>query len=835
MIKLMKNNKNVLLWEQVTLLSHSLYCKEIEQLSPGQLHNVLGRAVTARIMEDWRRSKEEHASRRRAYYFSAEFLMGRMVGNNLYALGILEDARRLFARKGIDLDTRMEDVEDAALGNGGLGRLAACFLDSAATHNIPLDGYGIRYKDGLFKQGIANGYQTESADDWQKEGDPWSVRREEDAVEVSFSGQTVRAVPYDMAVIGYGGRHINTLRLWQSEPVTEFHFDLFNDQRYQEAVAEKNAAEDISRVLYPNDSTDEGRRLRLKQQYFFCSASLQDIIKRYHKNYGDGYEKFASHCAIQLNDTHPTVAIPELIRLLEADGLSFGEAFAIAQKTFHYTNHTIMAEALEKWGIDLFRGVLPQVYEMIEKINDRLVQEWRPRYPLPEPPQKGTPKKGKDQKAQKEQKDGLEEIVQEAEPAEEEIEAPPVPVEDPLEPWKILSGGVIHMARLAIYGSSHVNGVAKIHTEILKEDTLKEWYAWYPERFQNKTNGITQRRWLGLCNPEFSQMITDLIGEGWITDLSQIKRLEKQINPSTIARFQRIKQEKKRQLCAWIEKKEGVSLDPSFVFDIQVKRLHEYKRQLLNAFSILDIYYRIKEGKLPDFTPTAFLFGAKAAPGYFRAKGIIKYINEIAKLIDKDPDTADKMKVVFVSNYNVSYAEKLMPAADISEQISTAGTEASGTGNMKLMLNGAVTLGTYDGANIEIVEQAGEENNYIFGVRVEEISRMKATYDPKKIYEHDARTRRIVDTLIDGTFDDGGTGMFRELYTSLLEGASWHSPDHYFLLYDLPLYTEAKLRAIQDYKDRESFGRKCLMNAANAGMFSSDRTIQQYASELWNL
>lgn len=835
MIKLMKNDRKSLLWEQMELFSHGLYCKEIQQLSAGQLHDVLGRAVTARIMKDWRRSEEEHASCRRAYYFSAEFLMGRMVGNNLYALGILEDVRRLFAQKGMELDADMEDVEDAALGNGGLGRLAACFLDSAATHNIPLDGYGIRYKDGLFRQGISNGFQTESADDWQKNGDPWSVRREEDAVKVSFAGQTVWAVPYDMAVIGYGGRHINTLRLWQSEPVTEFHFDLFNDQRYQDAVAEKNAAEDISRVLYPNDSSDEGRRLRLKQQYFFCSASLQDIIRRYRRNYGERYDKFASRCAIQLNDTHPTVAIPELIRLLEADGLSFEEAFGIAQKTFRYTNHTIMAEALEKWGIDLFRGVLPQGYEIIEKINDRLIQEWRPRYPLPDPLKEEFEKAETGEEIKEETEEGLEDKTEEAEPEEKPAVSPPVPVEDPLEPWKILSGGVIHMARLAIYGSRHVNGVAKIHTEILMKDTLREWYAWYPERFQNKTNGITQRRWLGLCNPEFSQMITDLIGEGWITDLSQIKRLEKHINSATIARFQQIKQEKKRQLCAWIQKKEGVSLDPSFVFDIQVKRLHEYKRQLLNAFSILDIYYRIKEGELPDFTPTAFLFGAKAAPGYFRAKGIIKYINEIAKKIDGDPDTADKMKVVFVSNYNVSYAEKLMPAADISEQISTAGTEASGTGNMKLMLNGAVTLGTYDGANIEIVEQAGEENNYIFGARVEEINRMKATYDPKKIYESDANIRRIVDTLVDGTFDDGGTGMFRELYTSLLEGASWHSPDHYFLLHDLPLYTKAKLRAIQDYKDREAFGRKCLMNAANAGMFSSDRTIQQYASELWEL
>lgn len=855
------------LWEEIELLSGGLYGRPADKLSSGQLHDVLGRAITARLSEDWARSKEAHCQKRRAYYFSAEFLMGRMVFHNLYNLGILEQTRDLFAQKGIDLISSMEEIDDAALGNGGLGRLAACFLDSAATHGVPLDGYGIRYKDGLFAQSIKNGFQAETADDWQRLGDPWSIRREEDAVTVSFAGQTVRAVPYDMAVVGYGTHNCNTLRLWQSEPLTEFDFTLFNEQCYGEAVREKNEAENISRVLYPNDDTDEGRRLRLKQQYFFCSASLQDIMKRYRLHHPGGYEGFAAHCAIQLNDTHPTVAIPELIRLLEADGLSFEEAFSIAQRTFHYTNHTIMAEALEKWDQKLFSGVLPEVFAIIGRINDRLIAEFRPQFPLPEPvepkqtpPQKTAPSMEEDatlspalsaeatpttnldasgqEKApaasERAPSGEAEEKTEEPARAKEETAAPP-PVEDPMEGLKILSGNVIHMARLAVYGSSHVNGVARLHTQILKDSTLKEWYALYPQRFQNKTNGITQRRWLGLCNPEFSTMITGLIGDGWLKDLTQLKKLEPLLTPAVIAQFNKIKQEKKRQLCEAVYRQEGVTIDPSFVFDIQAKRLHEYKRQLLNAFSILDLYFQLKDGTLTDFTPTLFLFGAKAAPGYFRAKGIIKYINEIARLVDGDPDVKDKLQVLFVSNYNVSYAEKLMPAADISEQISTAGTEASGTGNMKFMLNGAVTLGTYDGANVEIVEQAGEENNYIFGAKVEEIARMQDSYDPKKLYKTDPRIRRVVDTLIDGTLDDGGTGMFRELYTSLLEGASWHRADNYFLLYDLPSYVDAKLRAVRDYRDREAFGRKCLLNAANAGMFSSDRTILQYAEELWEL
>lgn len=789
MIKKNRNNQqNARLLNSLQETGRGLYGKELAALSANELHNVVGQVVTAYIAPRWSKSRKAYQTTRRAYYLSAEFLMGRMVFQNLYALNLLEPVRELLRAQGADLSL-LEEVEDAALGNGGLGRLAACFLDSAATHDIPLDGYGIRYKDGLFKQSIENGFQKETADNWTALGDPWCIRREEDAVNVSFAGQTVRAVPYDMAVIGYNTQNVNTLRLWQSEALTEFDFTAFNDQHFDEAVREKNQAEEISRVLYPNDSTDEGRRLRLKQQYFFCSASLQDIIRRYHKTYGEGYGRFAEHCAIQLNDTHPTVSIPELIRLLGQDGVPFEEAFEIARKTFSYTNHTVMQEALEKWNRDLFSSVLPEVYEIILKINDRMLVEFT---------DLGMP--------------------------ETEMEA-----------MRIVDDWQIHMARLAVYGSRYVNGVAKIHTEILKEDTLADWYKVYPERFQNKTNGITQRRWLGLCNPELAGMLTRLIGPGWVTDLTELKQLQARITPKVIRDFNAIKLEKKKQLSDYLLKHEGVFINPEFVFDIQVKRLHEYKRQLLNAFSIVDIYFRLKEGKIKNFTPTAFLFGAKAAPGYFRAKAVIKYINEIARMVNSDPEMDGLMKVLFVANYNCSYAEKLIPAADISEQISTAGTEASGTGNMKLMLNGAVTLGTLDGANIEIVEQAGAENNYIFGARVEEINEIRDIYDPKRIYKRSPRIRRVVDTLVDGTFDDGGTGMFHELYTSLLEGASWHRPDNYFLLYDLPSYVDTKLRAIRDYRYRSAFGRKCLLNAANAGIFSSDRTIKQYAEELWHI
>lgn len=727
-----------------------------------------------------------------ACYFSAEYLIGRMIYSNLYNLGVLPEFRRLFESQKLDPNL-FEGVEDAALGNGGLGRLAACFLDSAATLDLPLDGYGIRYRYGLFKQYFHEGFQQETADDWTRFGDPWSVRREKEKVRVDFRGQSVWAVPYDMPVIGYSGKTVNALRLWQAEAVRDFDFANFDNMQYDAAFAERTAAESISSVLYPNDSTEEGRRLRLKQQYFFSSASLQSILRDFKAVHGSNFAKLPDAYAIQLNDTHPTVAIPELLRLLIAkEGLSMEEAYPIVQETFAYTNHTIMAEALEKWDVGLFCSVVPDVYPYIVMLQNRLVRDLK--------------------------SEGM---------AEEQQEI-----------YQIVDQNQqIHMARMAIYATHSTNGVAALHTEILKTDVLKEWHAIYPKRFSNKTNGITQRRWLGLCNPELSAFITDRIGDGWITDLPQLKKLETYANDqASLRQFSDIKRRNKERLAGHVRLYEyGKELRLDSIFDVQIKRLHEYKRQLLNAFSIMDLYFQLKDGALPDLYPMTFLFGAKAAPGYKRAKGIIKYINEIAKLVQNDPDVREKIDVLFVQNYNVSYAEKLIPATDLSEQISTAGTEASGTGNMKLMLNGAVTLGTYDGANVEIVEQAGEENNFIFGARVEDIQEKAASYNPKAIYHSNPRIRRVVDTLVDGTLSDGRTGMFRELYESLLEGTSWHKPDNYYLLLDFEPYMDAKLRANRAYQDRMAFTRQCLLNTANAGKFSSDRTIRQYADEIWKI
>ena len=779
-------------YEKLTELSRAAYGTKPKHLTTPQLHLVLGKAIMGEIAENWSKSKKKHAEGRRAYYFSAEFLMGRMMYNNLYCSGLLDEVTELMKSKGLDIN-RFEDIEDAALGNGGLGRLAACFLDSAATQEVPLDGYGIFYRYGLFKQLIKDGYQVEVADDWLKHPDPWCMRREDQSQIVKFADSTVVAIPYDMAIIGYGTKNVNTLRLWQAEPVEGFDFIAFNEGRYDDAVKNKNNCENISKVLYPNDNSYEGKILRLKQQYFFSSASLQDILRRYKKKYGTDFSHFAEMTAIQLNDTHPVVSIPELIRLLQCEGVDFDYAFDIAQKTFSYTNHTVMSEALEKWDTGLMKMIIPEVYAIIERINER---QWHDlKY------------KGVD---------------------EYNINA-----------MRIICDGKVHMARLAMYVSSYVNGVAWIHTEILKNDVLKEWYWVYPERFQNKTNGITQRRWLGLCNPELASFITDRIGAGWLKDMSKMDKLDEFINTESIKEFNKIKYQKKKQLAAYIKKMDGVEVDPKFIFDIQVKRLHEYKRQLLNAFSIMWIYFRLKSGQIPDFQPTCFIFGAKAAPGYKRAKAIIKYINEIAKLVNNDPDTKDKLQVVFVSNYNVSYAEKLVVAADISEQTSTAGTEASGTGNMKFMFNGAVTLGTYDGANVEIAQQAGEENEYIFGGRVEDINRLKRDgYDARALYNSNPMIKRVVDTLIDGTFSDNGAtgeGSFAELHNALINGTNWHHADHYYLLYDLQDYVAKKLQANNDYKDRIGFGKKCLKNVAHCGVFSSDRTILQYAEEIWKV
>ncbi|TQI65791.1 glycogen/starch/alpha-glucan phosphorylase [Clostridium sp. KNHs216] len=762
--------------------------KTIHQADVSELYHAVSTAAMKQVKSKW----EAPDAGKKACYFSAEFLTGRLIYSNLQNLGLLNQLSELFHENNIDVAV-FEEIEDAALGNGGLGRLAACFLDSAATQGIALNGYGIRYRYGLFRQYFENGFQKETVDTWQQFGDPWSQRREEDKVEVRFKNQTVYAVPYDTPVIGYGANTVNTLRLWQAEPVVPFDFQLFNDQKFDLAVRERDDAEAISSVLYPNDTTDKGKKLRLKQQYFFTSASLQDLIRTYKKRYGNDFMHFSAEYAIQLNDTHPVVSIPEFIRLLvSGEGVSFGKALKIARQTFAYTNHTIMAEALEKWDAKLFKSVLPNVYRYVVMINKALLKE---------------------------------------------LSGMGITTEESQKPYLIIDeNSVIHMARLAVFATHSVNGVAEIHTEILKNSVLKEWYQIYPKRFNNKTNGVTQRRWMALSNMELSGFLTDKIGSGWVTDLEKLRNLERYKDDDNVIRqFAQIKQIKKQQLSDYIEKHDGIRLNPKFIFDVQVKRLHEYKRQLLNSFSILDLYFGIKDGRIKNFNPTAFLFGGKAAPGYLRAKGIIKFINEIANKINNDPDVNRLMKVVFVSNYNVSYAEKIMPAADISEQISTAGTEASGTSNMKLMLNGAVTLGTLDGANVEIIRQAGEENNYIFGARVEELEKIADSYNPRTIYEQNERVRAVVDTLVNGMFDDGGTGMFRELYHSLLDGASWHKPDHYFVLYDLLSYSETRLRAISDYSNRQAFSRKGFLNTAGAGKFSSDRAVREYAIQIWGM
>ena len=772
----MNNNcLNILKWTEAQL--KYTYDVSLQEATPQELHEALGQAVMMAISDDWSHSKKTRMPNRKAYYISAEYLIGRLVYSNLFNLGILDEMKELFAEHGVDLAI-LEDIEDDALGNGGLGRLAACFLDSAASTDIPLSGYGLRYKFGLFKQSFdADGSQVENADDWTKFGDPWSFRRYNHTVKVKFPDHTVLAVPYDVPVIGYGTENVGTLRLWQCEAEEELDFNAFNNQDYLRALDAKNKAEDITRVLYPNDSTWEGKRLRIKQQYVLSSASLQDMLRTFKIAHGDDLSRFAEFYAVQLNDTHPAMSIPELIRLLMLEGMSFDDAFNVAQKTFSYTNHTVMGEALEKWPLDLMRSVVPEIVDIICRIDQKLKWEHPDLF--------------------------------------------------------IVKDNTAHMANLSIYVGSYINGVAEIHTQILKDDCFKDWYYAFPERFQNKTNGITPRRWLGLSNPELTAMLREKVGGDFLKNLDLIGELKNQIYDETIVEFNDIKHLKKEQLCAVIAKHEGVTLNPDFIFDVQVKRLHEYKRQLMNILSIVDIYFRLKEGRLPDFHPTVYLFGAKSAPGYARAKAIIRYINRVAKMINSDPAVADKLKVVFVQNYNCSYAEHIIPAADISEQISPAGTEASGTGNMKLMLNGAVTLGTLDGANVEIAQEAGRENEYIFGHTVDEINAAKPTYHARSIYDSNADLRRAINTLVDGTVptDDAQ----KELFHSLLDGIDWHQADHYFLLLDYASYFDTKLQANRDYADRIAFGRKCLMNVASAAKFSSDRTIRQYAEEIWHI
>ena len=760
--------------------------KELTEANAAELHNALSGAAMDAVAPLWTEKEKERFGKRQAYYLSMEYLVGRLVYNNLYCMGMLDEVSQLLREKGVDIAV-LEDIEDDAFGNGGLGRLAACFLDSAVTCDVPLTGYGLRFRYGLFKQSFVDGRQHEEPDDWAKYGDPWSIRRPDQAVTVHMKTGDVIAVPYDMPVIGYGAKNVGTLRLWQTESPCEVDFALFNQQDYTKAVAAKNRAEDITKFLYPNDTRKEGRQLRVKQQYVLVSATMQDILRGYRTRHGSDYSFFSAEVAAQLNDTHPTMAIPELIRLLEADGVAFEDAFLIARDTFAYTNHTVMQEALEKWDLSLLNSVCPEIVAVMKKIDARFRKEMK--------------------KAGKEISDD----------------------------FCIIQNGRVHMAELAVYATHATNGVAELHSGILKKHLFPKWYELYPERFQNKTNGITQRRWLGLCNPELSALIAGRIGSGFETDLDRLKLLIPEIDEELCGQFLQVKKTKKAQLCAEIQKREGVELDPDMVFDVQIKRLHEYKRQFLNALSILAIYDQLKRGKLKDLPPVAFIFGAKAAPGYDRAKAVIHWINMIADKVNHDPETKGRLRVVFVQNYNCSWAEVIIPAADLSEQISPAGTEASGTGNMKLMLNGAVTLGTFDGANVEIVEEAGRENNYIFGATVEDLEKIKGSYDPNKIYRKNAVLRRALDTLTDGTFPDDD-GRLKELHDAILKGASWHAPDHYFVMLDFESYLETRLQAIRDAgAGGTAFARKCLMNVACAGKFSSDRTIRQYAKEIWNV
>lgn len=760
------NCTNILKWTEAQL--KYTYDVTLQEATPQELHEALGEAVMMAISDNWSSSKKARLQQRKAYYFSAEYLIGRLVYSNLYNLGILDEMKQLFAAQGVDLAV-LEEIEDAALGNGGLGRLAACFLDSAASCDIPLSGYGLRYKFGLFKQSFDDqGSQKENADDWTKFGDPWSYRRYNHTVKVKFPDHTVLAVPYDVPVIGYDTHNINTLRLWQCEAEEELDFSAFNDQDYLRALDQKNKAEDITRVLYPNDSTWEGKRLRIKQQYVLSSASLQDMLRTFKTAHGNDLSRFADYYAVQLNDTHPAMSIPELIRLLMDEGMDFDQSFSIAQRTFSYTNHTVMSEALEKWPLDLLGSVVPEIVDIIRRIDEKLQRE----HP------------------------GL----------------------------FIIKDNTAHMANLSVYVSSYVNGVAEIHSQILKDDLFHDWYQVYPDRFQNKTNGVTPRRWMGLCNPELTQMLKYRIGGDFLKDLDKLSELKPMIDEDMVRQFNAIKRQKKEQLCKVIAEKEGVQLNPDFIFDVQIKRLHEYKRQLMNALSIVDIYFRLKNGELTDFRPTVYIFGAKSAPGYARAKAIIRYINRIAKLINNDPAVSDKLKVVFVQNYNCSYAEHIIPAADISEQISPAGTEASGTGNMKFMLNGAITLGTLDGANVEIADAAGKDNEIIFGMLTPEVNALKGMgYHPQAFISDDNVAMAVLDMLEKGWNGEN----FSEITNNL------RNSDPYMVLADFKDYRRAQHTVQELYKQKQTWNRMSLMNISNAGIFSADRSIMDYSRDIW--
>lgn len=741
--------------EKLKVMSREKFGKGIESLSCDELYALIG----AYVNEKCDNHKKNDPKRKRAAYFSIEYLIGRLLESNLYNMGNLILTQKSLTDVGRSL-SELNEIEDYAFGNGGLGRLAACFLDSAASNEIPLDGFGIRYKYGLFKQSFASdGSQQEHPDDWQSQGDPFAVKKEGECVQVNFADYSVKAVPYDYHVIGYKFKCINTLRLYECVPVN---------------CHESDAAR-IYEYLYPDDSSWEGKRLRLRQQYFLVSAALQNIVARY------GLEDIENKIKIQLNDTHPVIAIPELINLCVKQNMDFEDALSLSGKIFAYTNHTVMPEALEEWDCELLRQTIPQVYGIIQKINDTAIFRLR---------------------------------------GQSDVD---------FNKCAIISDGKVKMANLACFVCSDINGVASLHTEILKERVLSHWYNIYPEKFSNKTNGITQRRWLGLSNAALTDFLCRLCGCDIIEETEKIEELLKfKDDEEVIKQLCEIKKINKKALCQYIKEKEGIELDPESVFFVQVKRIHEYKRQLIGIFLAVYFYLCFKEGRNKELPKMTFIFGGKAASSYKTAKSVIRFINNAAEVINSDESVKGKIKIVFCANYNVSYAQKIIPAADISMQLSLAGTEASGTGNMKFMMNGAVTLGTYDGANIEICEKAGQQNNYIFGMRADEVIRRKESYRPKELYESNAVIKRLVDTLIDGTF--GKENDFAHIYDSLL---NTHDADRFMVLADLCDFITVATKAAADYKNKLDFGRKCLMNIGSSAYFSSDRTVREYAEEIW--
>lgn len=790
------------------------YRKNIEDASNEEIYNAAVYAVRDVVTDKWMRTHEQYAENdvKVVYYLSMEFLMGRFLGNTVLNLSMYNEIKEVFKELNIDYNL-IEDTEpDPGLGNGGLGRLAACFLDSCSTLELPAYGCGIRYHYGIFEQKIENGYQVEKPDNWLANGDPWSVKRPEYEVEVKFGGtvravpgkkageyeyvqencQSVIAVPYDYPVVGYGNNTVNTLRLWDAKPKNEFDLKSFNEGNYQKAVEEENIARTITEVLYPADEHYQGKELRLRQQYFFISATVQRVVERYVHFHGTDFSLLPEKVAFQLNDTHPTVAVAELMRVLVDDyDQEWDDAWEITKKVCAYTNHTIMSEALEKWPVELFSRLLPRIYMIVEEINRRFCLELLQKYP-----------------------NNSEKIRSMA----------------------IIADGQIRMAFLAIVGSHSVNGVAALHSEILKNQELKDFYDLYPEKFNNKTNGITQRRWLLHANKKLADLITEKIGNSWITDLTKLNGLMDYADDEAFQKqFMSIKKENKVALAQYIKETKGIDIDPDSIFDIQVKRLHEYKRQLLNIFHVIYLYNQLKVMPNLDIAPRTFIFGAKSAAGYKRAKMIIKLINSVADVINNDPTIHNKLKVVFMENYRVSLAERLIPAADVSEQISTAGKEASGTGNMKFMLNGAITVGTMDGANVEIYEEVGKDNIFIFGLRANEVLEKYKdnSYDPWMIYNMNQNVRMVLNELINGTFDDN-TELFRDLFESLLNGNGGRA-DEYFVLEDFDDYARAQAEIDKAYKDPKTWARMAIINVAKSGKFSSDRTIRQYADEIWQL